>query len=351
MGFEKHVENLPYAHGGFVGVGTLREQTDYFQVDEQLTFEPSGSGEHVFLYIEKRGLNTDDIVKMLSIHAGVPRRSISYAGMKDRHAVTKQWFSVQLPGKEGPDWHQLENDSIKVGRVTRHLKKLKRGVIKFNAFDIVVSQLNFNKELMLKRVEAIKQFGVPNYFMEQRFGYLCQNLDRVHALFLKNETIKNKKMKGLFLSSARAFLFNRVLAKRVTDENWDKAMAGDAFILDGTRQYFSEDVLSAEITERLLEHDIHPTGPLVGINNNAVSGKVSELENNISLENSVFYDGLIKEKVEAARRPLRVVPEDFQVDILSDDKLRLSFRLGSGSYATAVIRELINTNMALDKAS
>ena len=344
MSFTTHVLDLPYAHGGSAGLGVLREKPEYFQVTEQLSFEPSGAGEHVFLFIQKIGLNTDDIVKILAKHAGVARRSISYAGMKDRHGVTKQWFSVQLPGKEGPDWQQVENDLIKVERVTRHLKKLKRGSIKFNTFDIVVSQLNVDKELLYKRADCIKEFGVPNYFMEQRFGYLCQNLERVHALFLKGESIKNRKMKSLLLSSARSFLFNQVLAKRVSDQNWDKALEGDAFNLDGTRQYFSEETISSEIAERLLQHDIHPTGPLFGTHNDATSGKVSDLENSIRMDNNVFYEGLKKEKMEAARRALRVVPQGLTVNLLADDKLQVSFRLGSGSYATAVIRELIDTN-------
>ena len=343
MSFTTHVSDLPYAHGGSVGFGVLKEKPEYFQVTEQLSFEPSGAGEHVFLFIQKIGLNTDDIVKILAQHAGVPRRSVSYAGMKDGHGLTKQWFSVQLPGKEGPNWQQIENDSIKVEQVTRHLKKLKRGAIKFNTFDIVVSQLNVDKELLDKRVNCIKEFGVPNYFMQQRFGYLCQNLERVHTLFLKGESIKNKKMKSLLLSSARSFLFNQVLAQRVSDQNWDKALDGDAFNLNGTRQYFTEEIISSEITERLVQHDIHPTGPLFGIHHDATSGKASELENNIRIENNVFYEGLKKANMEATRRSLRVVPQELKVNLLADENLQVSFKLGSGSYATAVIRELINT--------
>ncbi|OUR86318.1 tRNA pseudouridine synthase D [Cycloclasticus sp. 44_32_T64] len=341
MGFETHVDDLPYAHGGPIGTGLLREQNEYFKVNESLTFEPSGDGEHVFLYIQKTALNTEDIVKRLAIHAELPRRSVSYAGMKDRHGVTKQWFSVHLPGKEGPDWYLLEDESLKIEHVTRHLKKLKRGTIKFNQFNIVVSQLNADKEQLADRSEQIKTFGVPNYFMDQRFGYLCQNIDRVYNLFSKGEAIKNKKMKSLLLSSARSFLFNKVLAERAADKNWDLAVEGDAFMLNGTRQFFKEDNISNEINKRLSEHDIHPTGPLFGQGEGAVASAVYELENNVFKENSIFCDGLIKERVDFSRRSLRVVPDDFKLDWLASDKLQLSFKLRSGSYATAVVRELL----------
>lgn len=348
MGFETHVGGLPYAHGGSVGAGLLRQTPENFIVNEQLTFEPSGEGEHVFLYVQKIGLNTDDIVKRLAIHAGVSRRSVSYAGMKDKHAVTKQWFSVHLPGKEGPDWLSIEDDSFKVERITRHLKKLKRGTIKFNEFKIIISQLKTDKKLLLQRADQIKKLGVPNYFMEQRFGYLCQNIDRVYGLFSRNEAIKNKKMKSLLLSSARSFLFNEVLSVRVVDNSWNTAKPGDVFMLDGTRQHFKEEVVTNVITKRLITHDIHPTGPMFGMNNNVASGAAYELEDEVFAANKIFCDGLIKEKTEFARRALRVVPEDFQFELIPDNKLELSFKLRSGSYATAVIRELITTTNSFD---
>ena len=343
MGFETHVDELPYAHGGPVGSALLREKNAYFKVNESLTFEPSGEGEHVFLYIQKTGLNTEDVVKRLAILAEVPRRSVSYAGMKDKHAVTKQWFSVQLPGKEGPDWHLLEDESLKIEQVTRHLKKLKRGTIKFNQFEIVVSQLNADKKQLLERAEQIRLFGVPNYFMDQRFGYLCQNIERVYSFFSKGEAIKNKKMKSLLLSSARSYLFNKVLAERADDKNWDLAVDGDAFMLNGTRQFFKEDSISSEINKRLSEHDIHPTGPLFGKGERTVADTVYALENDVFNENSIFCDGLLKERVEFSRRSLRVLPEDFTLVWLANNKLKLSFKLQSGSYATAVVRELLTT--------
>ena len=114
MSFESHVEQLAFAHGGSLASGVLRGKNEDFKVSEILSFEPSGEGEHIFLYIQKTGLNTEDVVKILSKYSGVSRRCISFAGMKDRHAITNQCFSVKMPGQEGPDWSLLGNPLIEI---------------------------------------------------------------------------------------------------------------------------------------------------------------------------------------------------------------------------------------------
>lgn len=341
MDYSKHVDALSYAHGEPDGCANLKAQVEDFRVNEVLPFEPSDEGEHEFLYVQKTGLNTEDVVKRLARHADVPRRSVSFAGMKDRQAITKQWFSVQLPGKVGPDWSLLNDAELNIENVTRHLKKLKRGSIKHNEFEITLSQLDADKALIEARVELIKQEGVPNYFMQQRFGYQCQNLRRAYELFEKKETMRNKKLRSLFLSSARSYLFNQVLSRRVGDKSWDKGLEGEVFILNGTRQFFQHDGLDEGITERLLEHDIHCSGPLFGIDDSPTSGLVKVLEDNIFSGNGVFCDGLSRAKMESSRRALRVIPQQMSVQWLAPDCLRLTFNLASGCYATAVIRELV----------
>ncbi|MEH6503657.1 MAG: tRNA pseudouridine(13) synthase TruD [Cycloclasticus sp.] len=345
MTYRLHVEGLSYAHDGPVGSGILKERAENFKVNEYLSFEPSGEGEHVFLYVQKTGLNTEDVVKILAQYAEVPRSSVSFAGMKDRHAVTKQWFSVQLPGQSGPDWQQLDNADIQFERITRHSKKLKRGAIKFNQFEIIISQLDADRQLIEQRAKSIIKSGVPNYFMQQRFGYLGQNLSRAYDLFFKKQPIKNKKTKSLFLSSARSFLFNQALSKRVTNHTWDQALEGDVFVLDGSRQFFQGETVSAEIQARMLEHDIHPSGPLFGIGESVVKHGVKESEEAVFSDNIVFCEGLKKQKVESARRSLRVVPQNLELNFLDNDRLHISFKLQSGSYATAVLRELVNTTL------
>ncbi|ORU91147.1 MAG: tRNA pseudouridine synthase D [Cycloclasticus sp. symbiont of Poecilosclerida sp. N] len=344
MDFDSHVEELPFAHGGQIGSGQIKERAENFRVNETLTFEPSGEGEHVFLYIQKTDLNTGDVTKILSKHADVTRHSVAYAGMKDRRAVSKQWFSVQLPGKEGTDWNALNNDQILIESVTRHAKKLKRGTIKHNQFEILISNMSVDNEKLEQKALNIENKGVPNYFMRQRFGYQCQNLSRTFDFFIKKEPIRNKKLRGIFLSSARSFLFNKVLAQRVNEGVWDKAIQGDAFMLNGTRQCFYGADISSEIHKRMLEHDISATGPLFGVNKDMVQYNAQDIEQNVFSMNDVFCDGLRRQKMETSRRALRVIPEGFKYDLVADDALRLSFKLPSGSYATAVIRELIDVS-------
>lgn len=341
--YKAHVSTLPYAYGGSAGQGMIKDKPDNFKVNECLSFEPSGSGEHVFLYIQKTDLNTEDVVKQLAKYADVPRRSVSYAGMKDRYAVTRQWFSVQLPGKTGPDWDLMEQSNIQVLQATRHLRKLKRGSIKLNDFEIVLNDLVIDKKLLEQNLDNIRTSGVPNYFMEQRFGYACQNLSRVYALFASGEKFKNKKTRGIFLSSARSYLFNQVLASRVVDQTWNKGLSGDIFILDGSRQFFQEDVLPADTQVRLDEHDIHCSGPLFGTTDQPVEQDAGQIEQKVFDDNNVFCKGLLDHKLESSRRALRVVPQNLIHEWLSPNSMKLSFSLPSGSYATAVIRELIKT--------
>jgi len=341
--FKAHVQALPYVYGGSAGQGLIKDKPDHFKVNECLSFEPSGSGEHVYLYIQKTDLNTEDVVKQLANYAGVPRRSVAYAGKKDRYAVTQQWFSVQLPGKTGPDWGLMEQPNIQVLQTTRHLRKLKRGAIKLNNFEIILKDLVIDKGLLEQKLDNIKMRGVPNYFMEQRFGYACQNLTRVHALFASGEKLKSKKTRGIFLSSARSYLFNQVLASRVVDQTWNKALLGDVFILNGSRQFFQEEVLSADIQARLDEHDIHCSGPLFGLTDQPVKQDVGQIEQKVFDDNDVFCKGLLDHKLESSRRPLRVVPQHLVHEWLSPNSMKLNFHLPSGSYATAVIRELIKT--------
>jgi tRNA pseudouridine13 synthase len=344
MSYESHVDGLTYAHGKSIAGGLLKKEASHFKVYEELSFEPSGEGEHVFLYVQKTNCNTDDVAKILAKFAHVPRRAVSYAGMKDRLAVTQQWFSVHLPGKEGPNWEILNNSDIQILKRTRHLKKLKRGAIKFNQFDILLSEIESNTQVIHERAQRVRNLGVPNYFMHQRFGYLAQNLTRAYELFSKNQSIKNKKMKSIFLSSARSFLFNEVLSTRVSDATWEKPLKGDAYILDGSRQFFQSDDISEELEIRMLEHDIHSSGPLFGIGDSIVRDDVKDIEELVFFKHPVFCDGLKNHRVEGSRRQLRVVPEAFKVNWEGETQLRLQFKLPSGSYATAVVRELINVS-------
>ncbi|MCL4167127.1 UNVERIFIED_CONTAM: hypothetical protein GTU68_048272, partial [Idotea baltica] len=193
----------------------IRAQDDDFKVDEQLPFEPDGEGGHVWLKIRKRGVNTDWVAKLLAEFAQVPAVDIGYAGLKDRHAVTQQWFSIKTEGKIEPDWSQFQPEGIEIVMKTRHGKKLKRGVLTGNWFALTLTNLQGEQALWQHSLEQVQQQGVPNYFAEQRFGHQGNNLERVSHWFSTGKPPKKRQQKSLYLSAARSWLFNLVLSERI----------------------------------------------------------------------------------------------------------------------------------------
>ncbi len=162
---------LPFAHGGPVLQGELRQTHDDFVVTEELGYSASGDGEHAFLTLRKRGRNTHELARDIARLAGVAQVAVGYAGLKDRHAVTTQHFSVHLPGRADPDWQRLEDAGVEVLAVARHHRKIRRGSLRGNRFCIrVVSARERDGAAVDARLAAIAALGVPNYFGGQRFG-------------------------------------------------------------------------------------------------------------------------------------------------------------------------------------
>lgn len=329
----------PYAHGNPSGHGVLRQEPADFIVLEALSFEPSGEGEHVFLQIQKTSENTDFIARQIARFAGVRQRDVSYAGLKDRHAITTQWFSVWLPGKSDPDWSGLVSDNLQLLQVIRHARKLKRGVLAANHFKIRIRNWQGDVAKTQQQLVNIQQGGVPNYFGVQRFGHAGQNVAKALAMFEGAKVPREQR--SIYLSAARAYLFNHILAERVRQGNWDQALAGDVFMLNGTKSFFQSDPLNEMLTTRLQAQDIHPTGVLWGLGRQTLTADAAAIEAAVLSEFSALADGLIQEKLELARRALRVTVQNLAWQFIAEDILELQFSLPPGSFATAVLRELI----------
>ena len=344
---------LPYVSVSPDLVGNLRQRPEHFQVEEILGFEPAGEGEHIFLFIEKTTLNTQQVANKLADIAAVPVRQVSYAGMKDRNAITRQWFSVHLPGYSQIDFSAIDSDQVTVLKQQRHLRKLRRGVHKGNRFEITLSHINgisrgsevdklsapVDQLDFEQRISVLSSQGFPNYFGEQRFGRNGSNLEQVEQWFAGGFKPK-KHQRGLYLSTARSFLFNQVLAERVREKSWDRAIPGELLMLDGTQSVFPQG--SENLEARIHSGDIHPTGPMYG-----KSGKLMPGEDVAGLEARLLNDyvsltrGLELHGLTSERRALRVIPKDLK-HILIDDQLVLTFSLPRGCYATALVRELVN---------
>ncbi|MCF6204487.1 MAG: tRNA pseudouridine(13) synthase TruD [Methylococcaceae bacterium] len=322
------------------GTGSIKTKPADFIVKEQLSFQPEGTGEHAFIQIQKTGENTEYIARLLARFSGVRQRDVSYAGLKDRHAVTTQWFSIWLPGKSDPDWKKIETEGIKVLQTTRHARKLKRGVLAGNKFQIVIRDWQGDKDELESQLQLIKQEGIPNYFGSQRFGIQGNNVNKALALF-QGAKVK-REQRGIYLSSVRSYLFNYLLSERVKLGIWNQGIEGDVFIFDQSRSYFKSDHLDSTVLDRVKKGEIHPAGLMVGKGDFETTAKALAMEESIVNTYKVLVDGLVKFDVKANRRAFRVLVNNLQWEFQEDSIVVLNFFLPSGSFATALLRELIN---------
>lgn len=305
-----------------------------FVVDEIAATEPEGAGEHVWLHVRKVGHNSEAVAEWLARVAGVPRVNVGYAGRKDRHAVTSQWFSVQLPGREEPDWSLQVMDGVEIVASRRHSRKLKTGHLAGNRFRVRLREVAGDHAAADALLEGMRLRGLPDYFGEQRFGH--GNLERARAWFAGRLRPRGRNQRSLYLSAARAAIFNAVLRRRVQDGSWDRLLPGDLANLDGSGSVFAVAAVDDELQARCERLDLHPTGPLWGRGGSGSSGAVLDLENAVAYDWSELAQGLEREGLAPARRPLRLRPRRLDWHWESGDSLVLEMELGPGEYATGV---------------
>lgn len=332
---------LPFAFGAPPLRARLRTAPDDFVVEEILGYEPDGAGEHAFLVVEKRGANTDWVARELAKFAGTSPMNVGYAGLKDRHAVTRQAFTVQLPGKADPDWSTFPHAEVSIRSLGRHSRKLKRGALRGNRFVLVLREVEGDRAGAEARLAAIAARGVPNYFGEQRFGLGGGNVAQARAMFGGRRVDRDKR--SILLSAARSHIFNGVLAERVAGGTWDAPMDGEIWALEGSRSWFGPEEFNDTLAERLARFDIHPSGPLWGRGDTPAAGAVAELERAVAARDEDLATGLADARMDQERRALRLQPRDFAWRWLDDGALEVSFGLPAGAYATTVIRELAAT--------
>lgn len=329
----------PRALGEPLAKAGIRSQPADFRVVEQLRFEPSGTGEHAFLRLRKCGLTSERVARALAGHAGVAPLAVGYAGMKDKHADTEQWFSIHLPGRSDPDWAALELPGCEVVAVTRHHRKLKRGALRGNAFQVILRDVTDGGDLR-RRWEHVAGHGVPNYFGPQRFGYGSSNVTAARQM-LADSGPRDRFKRGLYISAARAWLFNQVLARRIGDRTWDKCLPGELLQLDGSHSVFNAAQSTLAIERRLRDCDIHPTGPLWGAGDGGVGGQVLALERAVAESEPALCAALTAAGASPQRRSLRAPLRDAALEWIAPAHAVLWFTLPAGSYATSVVRELV----------
>jgi tRNA pseudouridine13 synthase len=334
----------PRAHGEAVLSARIRTAPEDFLVEELDAFAPSGSGEHLLLTIEKRGMNTAFAAQRIARWAGVADAAVGYAGLKDRHALTRQRFSVHLPGRDAPDLAALEAEDLHVLGAARHARKLPRGALAGNRFVLLLREVDGDRDAIEARLRAMATRGVPNYFGEQRFGHGGGNVGAALAMFQGRRM--RREQRTILLSAARSELFNRVLAARVRARCWDQPLDGEVWMLDGSHSVFGPEPWNDALAARLAAFDLHPTGPMWGAGPLRSMGECQALElaaladaDALALRAGLEAAGLRQE-----RRATRLRAQDLVWDWPQPGVLRLAFVLPPGAYATTLLAELGTAN-------
>lgn len=314
----------PNAYPASGASATLKLLNDDFIVTELPLQPPSGEGEHIWLDIEKNGANTAFVAQQLAEAAGVQERDVGYAGLKDRYAITRQWFSIYLPigkGKgETPDLTLLKHPEFKVLSQTRHVKKLRPGDLQGNRFRIVLRDVAGDRGSIEANLKAVASQGVPNYFGAQRFGFEGGNVEQGRAMLAREIRVRNPKKKGIYLSAVRSFVFNEVLALRIQQGLWGRTLPGD--VMDDTGR---------------------PTGPLWGRGRVISTDQAQALEMGVAERHATLCDGMEHAGLDQERRALVASPADMSWEWPQTHQLVLTFSLPAGTYATSVLNEILRT--------
>jgi tRNA pseudouridine13 synthase len=310
----------PNAYPASGASATLKLLNEDFMVTELPLQPPSGEGEHIWLDIEKNGANTAFVAQQLAEAAGVQDVDVGYAGLKDRYAITRQWFSIYLPKGETPDLTRLEHPEFKVLSQSRHAKKLRPGDLQGNRFRIVLRDVTGAREAVEANIEAVASQGVPNYFGAQRFGHGGGNVEQGRAMLAREIRVRNPKKKGIYLSAVRSFVFNEVLALRIERGLWGKTLPGD-----------------------MMDEAGGPTGPLWGRGRVITTDQAQALENGVAERHATLCGGMEYAGLDQERRALVASPADMSWDWPQADRLVLTFSLRAGTYATTVLNEMLVT--------
>lgn len=330
------------------GIGGAVVEPEDFVVEELPAYTPQGSGEHVYVWIEKRELTTPQAIARLARCAGVQNRDVGSAGLKDRHAVTRQWLSFAGPKVDALARYQDEDGRLQVLEVTRHGNKLRTGHLRGNRFTLnlrgVVPGARARALPILARLEEL---GLPNYYGAQRFGRDGDNAERAwRALVGQGKLPRDRQQRRLLVSALQSQLFNEVLDARLRAGETERLLDGDVLAKrESGAQFVSEE---ASVDQRRLEEgELVITGPICGPRmtrpreGSAARRREDELLRRLGCAPEDFE--VFGRIARGGRRPLLVFPEDLTISQAEGDdppSLRISFALPSGSYATVLLREL-----------
>lgn len=332
--------NPPRLFGDSPGRAVFKSCPEDFQVEEILGFEPSGEGEHCFLWVEKTGRNTNDVARHFADQLGIRKRLISHCGLKDKEAVTRQCFSIHLPGQESPTADELEAEGLRILKISRNRRKLHRGSHDGNRFAIRLRDCQCDRGAVESRWEKMISQGVPNYFGPQRFGRGGNNVRQARELLSGQLEVRDRLVRGLLISAARSYLFNLVVATRVEDGTLSTPLEGEVFGFPNNRSLVLPDYLHGDEVERVASGALELTAPLWGEGEVLSISEVRRLELEIVSQESELASDLEKLSLRQERRVIRLTPQETSLAWENEKELVLNFDLPKGTYATTVLREL-----------
>ena len=315
----------------------MRVCPEDFVVSEIPRTEPCGEGDFVYVHVEKRNLNTHDLVAALR-GEGVPYNDVGVAGLKDKNAVTRQWLSI--PAKHEGALSALDRlEGARIAGTSRHTEPLRRGHLRGNRFEVRVRQVGLGALQSADAIVArLESEGLPNYFGPQRFGRFNSNaIDAVRML--RGEKVPGgRRLNDFFVSALQALLFNWNVKGRMESGLLGRVVPGDRARRNDTGGMFVVGDAEAE-SERAGRLEISAALPLYG---RKVSGGLEEaaaLEQRV-LERFGLRRSDFRRLTRGAWRISRVRPEGVVLQPCEDGYV-VEFTLPNGSYATVMMRELI----------
>jgi tRNA pseudouridine13 synthase len=342
---------LPYLTADLPGIGgRLKVQPEDFVVDEIPLYTPSGVGEHLYLWIEKRDISGESLLGCLARSLRVSRNDIGMAGLKDRRAVTRQYVSV--PHHAAVRVEAASTTAIRVLHSALHGNKLRTGHLAGNRFDVLIRDPDPAAVARLPELlERLRHGGVPNYYGEQRFGYDGETL-ALGLRLLRGEATerdippqRRRFLLRLSLSAVQSQLFNQVLAARLGVGGLQRVVAGDVLQVVASGGCFVAEELARE-QPRFDAREVVVTGPMFGPKMKAPAGAAADLEHAVLAASGLTLDHFRRfpKLLPGTRRPLLIWPESLSAEMTSDG-LRLVFTLPSGAYATTLLREVMKCDV------
>ncbi|MCB9707734.1 MAG: tRNA pseudouridine(13) synthase TruD [Myxococcales bacterium] len=338
--------SLPYLTHAVAPVsGTWREESSDFLVDEIAAYNPSGTGEHLFVRFEKREINTADAVRMIAKAIGADPGGAGFAGLKDRHAITTQWASFFHPSMPN-SLDSLALPGIRVLEFAPHPHKLRTGHLHGNRFRIRLRGAAQQIAMVTETFRVLEQQGVPNYYGAQRFGH--NNLARAKDWLIENRPPPRSRFdRKLLVSVLQSSVFNDVLSQRIDCQEMSTAIEGDLLRKENSGGMFTTSDLS-DAQQRVMNWEISPTGPMVGLKMRWPEADALAREKAILAQSGIDDDVLnrFRRAGQGTRRPLRVKLGESRVSVHAEcsNDLDIEFVLPSGSYATAVMREVLKSD-------